>query len=95
MKTTVDLPDELMRAVKIRAVHERRKLKETISDLLRLGLASGSTGAATIRRRVRLPLVQCAHRARPDQEVTPERAADVLLREEAAASAPGRRGSLR
>jgi plasmid stability protein len=39
MKTTLDLPDDLMRAVKIRAVHEHKKLKDTIAELLRKGLA--------------------------------------------------------
>jgi hypothetical protein len=29
MKTTLDLPDDLERAVKIRAVEENRKLKDT------------------------------------------------------------------
>jgi hypothetical protein len=37
------------------------------------------------RRRVKLPLVECAHEARPGEEMTPERVADVLLEEEAAA----------
>ena len=31
MKTTLDLPDALMREVKIRAVHERKKLKDAIN----------------------------------------------------------------
>ncbi len=39
MKTTLDLPDELMREVKIRAVHERKKLKDIIAELLRKGLS--------------------------------------------------------
>jgi len=34
MKTTLDLPDPLMRRVKIRAASEGRKLKEVIADLL-------------------------------------------------------------
>lgn len=38
MKTTLDLPDLLMRRVKIRAAFEGRKLKEIISDLLEKGL---------------------------------------------------------
>ena len=38
MKTTLDLPDELMREVKIRAVMEDRKLKDLIPDLLQRGL---------------------------------------------------------
>jgi len=41
MKTTLDLPDELMREVKIRAVHEHKKLKDTIAELLRKGIAAG------------------------------------------------------
>ncbi len=41
MKTTLDLPDELMREVKFRALHERNELKDTIADLLPKGMASG------------------------------------------------------
>jgi plasmid stability protein len=41
MKTTLELPDELMRAVKIRAVHEHKKLKDTIAELLLKGIAAG------------------------------------------------------
>jgi hypothetical protein len=40
MKTTLDLPDALVKQVKLRAVHEGRKLKDTVADLLRKGLAS-------------------------------------------------------
>jgi plasmid stability protein len=40
MKTTLDLPDELMRAVKIRAVHEHKKLKEIIAELLSKSLGT-------------------------------------------------------
>jgi plasmid stability protein len=61
MKTTLDLPDDLARAVKIRAVEENRKLKDTIADLLRRGLAqkrgapavAGSPQAAARRVRSR------------------------------------------
>lgn len=38
MKTTLDLPDPLMRRVKIRAASEGRKLKELIAILLEEGL---------------------------------------------------------
>jgi plasmid stability protein len=91
MKTTVDLPDDLARAVKVRAVEENRRLKDTIADLLRRGLAKEERRPATVRRRLKLPLVECAHEARPGKEMTPERVADVLLDEEAAL----RRGALR
>lgn len=79
MKTTLDLPDDLMRAVKIRAVEENRRLKQTVADLLRRGLASVSDVPEGARRRVQLPLVECAHPARPDEEMTPERVAETLL----------------
>jgi plasmid stability protein len=92
MKTTLDLPDDLMRAVKIRAVEENRRLKYTIADLLRRGLAGeGRVPTTLARRRVRLPLVECAHEARAGEEMTPQRVAEVLLAEEAA----GRDGALR
>ena len=91
MKTTLDLPDDLMRAIKIRAVKENRKLKDAIADLLRRGLSQKSIEPTTVRDRVRLPLVRCAHQARPGEKMTPERVAEILLEEEAEA----RRGAVR
>jgi len=38
---------------------------------------------ATVRKRFALPLVECAHEARPGEEMTPERVEEVLLEEEA------------
>lgn len=84
MKTTLELPDELMRAIKIRAVRENRKLKDAIADLLRRGLSQRAETSKT-RRRVKLPLVRCSRAARPDAEMTPERVARVLLEEESGA----------
>ena len=46
MKTTIDLPDDLVKAVKLRAVNEGRKLREEMADLLRLGLAAARFPAA-------------------------------------------------
>jgi hypothetical protein len=40
MKTTLELPDELMRRVKLRAVHRNQKLKDAITQLLELGIAA-------------------------------------------------------
>lgn len=83
MKTTLDLPDDLMREVKLRAVEENRKLKDMVADLLRRGLAQEPAGSPHIRNRVKLPLIKGAHRARPDEEMTPERLAQVLIDQEA------------
>jgi plasmid stability protein len=90
MKTTLELPDELMRKIKIRAVKENRKLKDAIADLLRRGLSERAAGP-TLRRRVELPLVKCAHAASPEEEMTPERVATVLLDQESGKA----RGALR
>ena len=38
MKTTFDLPPDLVKAVKLRAIHEGRKLKDVAADLLKRGL---------------------------------------------------------
>ena len=42
MKTTLELPDELARRIKIRAAERDQKLKDTIAQLLELGLANAS-----------------------------------------------------
>jgi plasmid stability protein len=90
MKTTLDLPDDLMREVKIRAVRANRRFKDEIADLLRRGL-SYRRPPPRIRHRVALPIVECARKARPGEEMTPERVAAILLEEESGA----RRGSVR
>jgi hypothetical protein len=40
MKTTLELPDGLMRRVKLRAVHRGQKLKDAVAQLLELGIAA-------------------------------------------------------
>ena len=45
MKATFDLPPDFIRAVKLRAVHEGRKLKDVAADLLKRGLADQETPA--------------------------------------------------
>lgn len=46
MKTTLELPDELMRGVKIRAAQTDRKLKDVVADLIPRGLESTSNTPA-------------------------------------------------
>lgn len=47
MKTTLDLPDELVRRIKIEAAQSDRKLKDLVAQLLEAGLrASRDSGAA-------------------------------------------------
>ncbi len=42
MKTTLDLPDELVREVKLRAVMQGRTVKDLVAELLREGLGMGA-----------------------------------------------------
>src|SRR6267154_2739119 len=54
VKTTLDLPDDLMRAVKIRAVHEQKKLKDAIAEFIRKGMAASKTRPAKAPKPVKL-----------------------------------------
>ena len=81
MKTTLDLPDELIRSIKLRAVREDRTLKDLVAELLRLGLAA-EPAQRIVRRRVKLPLIEGGHPAPPDRELTPDRVAAILMDEE-------------
>jgi len=54
MKTTVELPDELMRAVRIQAARENRKLKDLLAAVIARGL-SRQPGVAK-RRRAPVPV---------------------------------------
>ncbi len=71
MKTTFDLPDELVHAVKMRAVMQRRSVKDLVADLLRqgLGMTSPAQAAALAPDSMievgphGLPLVRCQGRA--------------------------------
>jgi plasmid stability protein len=83
MKTTLDLPDELMRTIKVRAAEQGRKIKDVVAELLRRGLSQASREPTiSLAQRVKLPLVQCERPARPDREMTPERIAAALLDQE-------------
>lgn len=82
MKITFDLPTDLIREMKLRAVHEERKLKEIASEVIRLGLIQLSNPPAKSVTRTSLPLVRCLHPASKGRELTPERAAEILMKQE-------------
>lgn len=46
MKTTVDLPDELVVEIKIEAARQKKKLQELVQELLRAGLSARRTATA-------------------------------------------------
>ncbi len=89
MKTTLDLPDALVKQVKIRAIHDGRKLKDAVADLLRKGLAvatesesDSASPAVTKDKKTGLPLIECKHAASALEDLTPERVAGLLLAQE-------------
>ena len=87
MKTTLDLPDALVKQVKLRALRDGRKLKDAVADLLRKGLAAaGETSAepvVTTDKQTGLPVIECKNAATPQGEMTLQRVADILLAQEA------------
>ena len=82
MRTTLDLPADLVRAVKDRAAEENRTFKDMVADLLRQGLAQPASETAPIRHWVKLPLISGGHPAKPGEELTPERIHEILLEQE-------------
>ncbi|HEX4589361.1 MAG TPA: hypothetical protein VH120_05495 [Gemmataceae bacterium] len=102
MKTTLELPDDLIKRVKLRALRDGRKLKDTIADLLQKGLTTDKNSppeperaVITTDKKTGLPLIRGGRPAPPAEELTPERVADILLAQEmewrATATAGGER----
>jgi hypothetical protein len=66
-KTTLELPDDLMKRVKLRALHDGKKLTDTVAYLLRAGLEAATPSPAGKRARVVIkkdrqtgaPVIQC------------------------------------
>lgn len=81
MKTTLELPDDLMREIKVRAAREDRKLKDLMTELLRRGL-DAEPHKERPRKRVQFPLIHVPHAALPGEELTPERIHEILLEDE-------------
>ena len=77
MKTTLDLPVELVREMKIRAAQEGRKIKDIATSLLLAGMSMQSSGIHEPRPRkgsLHFPLFENASNA-PAQRMTVE---DIL-----------------
>lgn len=66
MKTTLDLPEEQVREMKVRAARQGRKLREVAAEIFQRGLALPENGGAEpVRHRVRLPLIPAPPGAPP------------------------------
>ena len=67
VKTTFDLPEELVREMKFRAVRQGKKLREVAEEVLRRGLAAPPSPPTQGggRRRVPLPLIPRPEGSKP------------------------------
>ncbi len=88
MKTTIDLPNDLLRKLKLRAVHDGRKLKDVAADLLRDGLAAPSALKRASQPAIRkdkktgLQVIQCRATPSRNQQLTADRVAQILIEQE-------------
>ena len=79
MKTTLDLPEDLVREMKFRAVREGRKLRDVAEEVFRRGLAAPQTAAGSgARHRVKLPLIP-APAGSKSFEISGERLLDLEM----------------
>ena len=76
MKTTLELPDDLYQQVKIRAAQQNRRVKDLVSDGLRLLLgtpAQGQPDGATEEQRLVLRALEEIRRSPPSPPGRKER----------------------
>lgn len=59
MKTTLDLPEPLVREMKLRAVQEGRKLKDVATEIFRRGLQAPVTESKPLSQKLEKPLFVC------------------------------------
>lgn len=57
MKTTLEIPDDLYRQAKVQAAHENRKMKDLVTEGLRLVLGlTKKTSSRQLRRMAKAPV---------------------------------------
>jgi hypothetical protein len=56
MKTTLDLPSDLVQQLKLRAVHEGRKIKDLVATFIADGLAARTAATKPEKGNIALPL---------------------------------------
>ena len=83
MKTTIDLPPEIVRDLKLHTVHHGRKMAQIAVETILRGLTvAKSSENCNVRHRVTLPLIQCLHPATPATTLTADKVAEILLKQE-------------
>lgn len=88
MKTTFDLPSDLVRKLKLRAVRDGRKLKDVAAELLSTGLAAAPRPPALPKgkivrdKKTGFPVIQCPKTPSAHEQATPDLIADILLEQD-------------
>jgi hypothetical protein len=82
MKTTLDLPEELVREMKIRAAREGRKLRDVATEIIQRGISSTEPTIKPKGKRVKLPFFQGKKPINPADELTPDKIHDILMNQE-------------
>jgi len=78
MKTTLELPDDLMREIKVRAAEEGRTIKDLLTELLRRAIGPSKSKKKRILKHKDLPIRRGGKPATPGMEMTPDRVAEIL-----------------
>jgi len=82
MKTTLDLPEELVREMKIRAAREGRKLRDVATEVIQRGMTELGTEPQKKGHRVKLPLIRSTRVVPAEEQLTPEKIDEILLNQE-------------
>jgi len=79
MKTTLDLPETLVREMKLRAAREGRKLKDVAAEVFQRGLRYSPEKASDVPRSEKLtePLFVCEESEAPASRMTVEALLDL------------------
>jgi hypothetical protein len=89
MKITLDLPEDSIRRLKLRAVHDGRKLKDVAAEVVRAGLDASRTSATSKPvviskdKETGIPVIVGPKVGRSGKSLTPEQMAQVLVDQEA------------
>ncbi|MEK6231019.1 MAG: hypothetical protein N2A42_04150 [Luteolibacter sp.] len=80
MKTTLDLPEELVREMKVRAAREGRKLREVATEVIQRGLSAPTPTKEVAAKRIKFPILRCEGPA--TRQFTPEELDEILFQPE-------------
>jgi plasmid stability protein len=78
MRTSIELPEDLLHRLRLRARREGRRLTDLVADLLKAGLGEKASGSVYEVGEDGLPVIRCGKNAGAGREVTPERVAEIL-----------------